>query len=102
MTCVWRAETAACRLAKLDAGLPVNDQPDESDCRSACLNLAYTDRNIEEQRARAHQWEATAADPLTPRPMRDRAAALATRAQAIIQRHQRERDPVLQDSEGTT
>lgn len=101
MTCVWRAETAACRMAKLEAGLPVDDQPDESDCRSACSNLAYTDRSIDEQRVRAHQWDATAADPLTPRPIRDRAAALAAQAHAIIQWHQRDRDPALHDAEGS-
>lgn len=99
MTCVWRAETAACRHAKLEAGLPADDQPDEADCRSACPNLAYTDRNIEEQRARAHHWEAAAADPLAPRPIRDRAAALAARAHAIVQQHERGHDPVLHDAE---
>jgi hypothetical protein len=50
MTCVWRRESAACRHAKLEAGLPAGDKPDESECRSGCLNLAYTERNIEEQR----------------------------------------------------
>ncbi|TVT36819.1 hypothetical protein FNH05_25285 [Amycolatopsis rhizosphaerae] len=101
MTCVWRAETAACRLAKLEVGLPADDYPDESDCRSACPNLAYTDRNIEQQRARAHHWEAAAADPLAPGPIRDRAAALAARARAIVQQHERGHDPVLHGAGGS-
>jgi integrase len=41
MTCVWTKETAACRKAKLAAGLPDADAPDDTDCRSACVNLAY-------------------------------------------------------------
>lgn len=48
MTCVWRAATAACRKAKLALGLPGTDAPDESECRSSCANLAYTDRDIAE------------------------------------------------------
>jgi hypothetical protein len=91
MTCVWRRETAACRHAKLEAGLPASDGPDESECRSGCLNLAYTERNIEQQRTWLHRWTTTAADPLVPRPLRDRAAALGAQAQAIIERHNQER-----------
>ena len=32
MTCVWRLETADCHKARLDAGLPVEDGPDEGEC----------------------------------------------------------------------
>ncbi|WP_069774272.1 hypothetical protein [Streptomyces agglomeratus] len=46
MTCVHRAETAVCRKEKLLLGLPADDGPDESLCRSTCANLAYTDRDI--------------------------------------------------------
>ncbi|MFE9685413.1 hypothetical protein [Streptomyces sp. NPDC006285] len=46
MTCVYRAETAACRKEKLLLGLPADDGPDASLCRSTCVNLAYTDRDI--------------------------------------------------------
>jgi len=87
MTCVWRRETAACRLAKLEVGLPAGDGPDESACQSGCQNLAYTDRNVALQRSRAQRWTETAADPLVPRPLRDRAAAPSARANAIIDRH---------------
>ncbi len=88
MTCVWHPPTAACRQARLEAGLPARDGPEESECHSGCRNLAYTDRDIDRQRARLAAWQAQAADPLAPRPLRDRAAALAERAQAIIDRHE--------------
>jgi integrase len=89
MTCVWRRETAACHQARLEAGLPALDGPNESECRSTCTNLAYTDRNIDEQLLRLNRWEITAADRLTPRPLRDRAAALAADGHAIIDAHER-------------
>jgi len=41
MTCVWRAETAACRKAKIAQGLPADDVPDETECRTTCQNLAW-------------------------------------------------------------
>jgi hypothetical protein len=91
MTCVWRAETAACRAARLAAGLPGGDAPDESECRNSCSNLTYTDRDIAVQREHAARLAAAAADPLSPAPLRDRAAAQAARVQAIIDRHDRSR-----------
>lgn len=87
MTCVWRAATAACRKAKLALGLPDDDAPDESECRSACSNLAYTDRDIEDVQRRRERHQADAADPLAPRPRRDRAAAQAAQLSGIIDRH---------------
>jgi integrase len=87
MTCVWRAETAACRKNKLELGLPANDAPDESECRSTCQNLAYTDRDIHQLRERLTVLDASATDLLAPRPLRDRAAAQADQARKIIQRH---------------
>lgn len=100
MTCVWRADTAACRQAKLAAGLPANEAPDESECRSACPNLAYTDRDIAHQRKRLAVWAADAADPLAPRPLRDRAGVLAERARLIIARHESVRTSVADDAQG--
>ncbi|MGW1976615.1 integrase [Streptomyces sp. NPDC001889] len=87
MTCVWRAATAACRTAKLALGLPDEDGPDESECRSDCTNLAYTDRNITELEQDLHLLERSASDPLAPQPLRDRAGALAGRTAALIRRH---------------
>ncbi|MFG3410220.1 hypothetical protein [Streptomyces sp. NPDC048142] len=87
MTCVWRLETAACHKARLDAGLPPEDGPNEAECQSSCTNLVYTDRNIVEQRRLQGQWEAAAADQFSPRPLRDRAAALAKNSRAIIEDH---------------
>ncbi|WP_051845836.1 hypothetical protein [Streptomyces sp. NRRL F-5053] len=88
MTCVWRRETAACRKARLGAGLPAEDGPNEAECWSSCSNLLYTDRNIVVQRRLQQQWEQAAADQLSPRPRRDRAAALAERSRTIIEAHQ--------------
>ena len=89
MTCVWSTETAACRKAKLAAGLPADDAPDEAECRSTCLNLAYTDRDIGQLRRRlAALVDAGAADPLAPRPLRDRAGGPGRRRRSIIARHE--------------
>jgi integrase len=91
MTCVWRAETAACRNTRLQQGLPVSDAPEPSECQSSCRNLVYTDRDIAAQRERADRLTTAAADPAAPAPLRDRAAAQAAHAQAIIDRHDRSR-----------
>ena len=88
MTCVYTAETAACRKARTDQGLPAADAPHESECRTACQNLAWTDRDISRLRSRLTDLDASAADSLAPRPLRDRAAAQASRARDIIARHQ--------------
>ncbi|MCQ8195350.1 hypothetical protein [Streptomyces rugosispiralis] len=82
-----RRETAACRKARLDAGLPAEDGPNVGECRSSCANIVYIDRNIAVQRRLHTQWEAAAADPLSPRPLRDRAAALAESCRVIIAAH---------------
>jgi integrase len=87
MTCVWRKETALCRKVKLDAGLPADDAPDESECRTACQNLAYTDRDVTTLRSRAQALEAAAADTLAPHPIRTRLANQAEQLHRIIARH---------------
>lgn len=97
MTCVWRAATAACRKAKLALGLPGADAPDETDCRSTCANLAYTDRDITDLQQALVQLQADAADPLAPEPRRDRAAAQAEQHLTIIERH---RDSATEDGRG--
>lgn len=99
MTCVHRAETAACRAARIADGLPGGDGPDDSECRSTCVNLAYTDRDIASLRERTVRLAAAAADPLAPAPLRDRAAAQAARAQAIIDRHESSR-PAAAEPDG--
>ncbi|MET8743769.1 hypothetical protein [Streptomyces sp. NPDC004728] len=74
-TCVWRAPTAACHKAKLGFGLPDDDAPDESECRSSPADLAYTDRDIEDVQRRRERHRADAADPPALKPRRDRAEA---------------------------
>ncbi|MFG2440804.1 integrase SAM domain protein [Streptomyces sp. NPDC048508] len=88
MSCVHRAETAECRKEKLALGLPEDSGPDETFCRSSCTNLVYTDRDIAHQQGRIPLWDATATDPLSPRPRRDRAAALASQARTVIEEHE--------------
>ncbi|MFJ4582651.1 integrase SAM domain protein [Streptomyces echinatus] len=94
MTCVHRAETAECRKEKLALGLPDDTGPDETFCSTSCGNLAYTDRDIVYLQSRVQEWEATAHDPLSPRPRRDRAAALASRARTVIEQHNASRPTV--------
>jgi hypothetical protein len=89
MTCVWRAETAACRKAKLERGPSTDDSPDEAECRTTCQNFAYTDRDVEQLKRELTALHAAAADPLAPRPIRDRATAQAAQRQAIIGRNRR-------------
>lgn len=100
MTCVWRAETAACRNTRLTQGLPAADAPEPSECQSSCRNLAYTGRDIQRLSREAAEMEAAAADPLVPGPLRDRAAAQAAGYKAIIERHHASRPLAGDDEEG--
>ncbi|MCM3883109.1 integrase [Frankia sp. R82] len=86
LTCVYRAETAECRRILAGQGI-TPDGPQESHCRSTCSNLAYTDRSIDQLRARLGLLGAAIGDPLTPQPLRDRAHAQAQTARATIDRH---------------
>lgn len=94
MTCVWTKETAACRKAALAAGLPDADGPDHAQCRTACVNLAYTDRDVQQLRDRLRALDAHAGDLLAPQPLRDRAAAQAAMVRVVIDQHEQTRpDP---------
>lgn len=86
LTCVYRAETAECRRILAQQGITLVG-PQESHCRSTCVNLAHTDRSISQLRARLDLLEATIGDPLAPQPLRDRAHAQAQAAKATIDRH---------------
>ncbi|WP_329312994.1 integrase [Streptomyces sp. NBC_01262] len=88
MTCVWRPETAACRTARLAQGLPEPVGPDESECRSNCTNLAFTDRDIARRKQGLRELESALTDPLAPQPLRDRAAAQAERIASPVHRHE--------------
>jgi integrase len=87
MTCVWRAETAACRNSRIAQGLPADDAPVEAECQSTCQNLAYTDRDITQLQGRLAVLQAAAGDPLAPLPLRDRAAAQAARVRTVMEHH---------------
>ncbi|ABL79468.1 MULTISPECIES: hypothetical protein [unclassified Nocardioides] len=90
MTCVYRAETAACRTSRIAHGLPAPDGPLEAECQSGCVNLAYTDRDIARLRERLNVLNAAADDQMTPAPLRDRARAQADQVRAVLTRHQTE------------
>lgn len=66
MTCVWRAETAACRNARMQQNLPVTDAPEPGECQSSCRNLPYTDRDITTARRQLTLLHQAATDPLAP------------------------------------
>jgi len=66
MTCVWRAETAACRNARMQQNLPVTDAPEPAECQSSCRNLPYTDRDITTARRQLTLLHQAATDPLAP------------------------------------
>ncbi|MFF3159488.1 hypothetical protein [Streptomyces sp. NPDC057910] len=87
MTCVYRAETAFCRSARLAAGLSV-DGPDQSHCQSACTNLACTDSDIDTLRDEHARLVTSAADPQSPLPLRDRAGTQADQLSTLIVRHE--------------
>jgi hypothetical protein len=101
MTCVWRAETAACRREKIEFGLPPGDAPDESRCRTTCQNLAYTDRDIDLLRGRLDVLDAAAGDPLSPRPRRDRAADQAAQVRTVVEHHDPDRPEGQRETEGS-
>jgi hypothetical protein len=90
MTCVYRPEQAECRKARLAQDLPAAG-PDDVECRSTCQNLAYTDRDIDHLQVRLAALDRAAADPLAPRPLRERAAGQAGTIRATIERHERTR-----------
>lgn len=99
MTCVWQAETAACRNARIAEGLPAGDAPEQAECRTTCQNLAYTDRDIRQLRERLGVLAAAATDPLAPRPLQDRAADQASLVRDIITRHDSTRSGSTGDGE---
>jgi integrase len=99
MTCVHRKETALCAKAREAAGVPT-DGPHEAECQLACVNLAFTDRDIASLGEDLRRWQAEARDPLSPRPRRERAAAQANRIASIIERHERTRPGVTKNQEG--
>jgi len=88
MTCVYRAETAACRTTRQAQGLPIADGPLEAECQSECVNLAYTDRDIARLRERLNVLNAAADDRIAPAPLRGRARAQADQILAVLTRHQ--------------
>jgi integrase len=91
MTCVFDPAKAKCRLKP--TGDDDHRTPDLDDCQPGCQNIARTDRNIADLRARATELAALVADPLGPAPLRERERHELERVRAIIDEHDRTRPP---------
>jgi len=88
MTCVYRAETAACRTSRQAEGLPIDDGPIESECQAGCVNLAYTDRDIPRLHERLDVLDDATDDSMAPAPLRDRVRAQADQIRVVLARNQ--------------
>jgi hypothetical protein len=64
---------------------------DTTKVNTGAAETTDTDREIATLRERVTRMAAAAADPLAPSPLRDRAAAQASRAQDVIDRHESSR-----------
>lgn len=89
MTCVFDPEKALCHNAS------ERDQtkrtPDLDDCRPACHNIAYTDRDIEQLRTRHNELSQILSEYLAPSPRHHRERSEHQRLAAIIANHDNRR-----------
>jgi len=72
---------------------------DTTKVNTGAAETTYTDRDISQLRERLAILDAAAADPLAPRPLRDRSAAQASRLRDIITRHDSTKPPGANDGE---
>jgi hypothetical protein len=63
--------------------------PDQDDCRSTCRNIAYTDRDIAQVRAKVTELRALLDDFLAPSPRHSRTRAELDRLTGLIRAHER-------------
>ncbi len=87
MTCVFDPAKALCQLHTSDGD--VRRTPDQDDCRPNCQNVAYTDRNIADLRARAAKLQELTADNQPPSPRWQRDRAERDRLSKILRDHDR-------------
>ncbi|MFJ3638020.1 hypothetical protein [Streptomyces sp. NPDC090112] len=64
MTCVLDPKRAACRLRSEEDS--TRRTPDLDDCRPNCVNLARTDRDIEQVLVQIERLRSLVGDPLVP------------------------------------
>ncbi|WP_217900791.1 hypothetical protein [Rhodococcus sp. 14-2470-1b] len=64
MTCVFDPRRAACRLSRDDTD--TRRTPDLADCRPNCVNIARTDRDIDELTTDIETLRVLVDDPLAP------------------------------------
>jgi hypothetical protein len=96
----WRwCATRGSRRARWTARQQDGNIRDTTEVNTSTAETTRTDRDIQRMSHHLAQMEAAAADPLAPRPLRDRATARAARYQAIIGRHQASRPRAGDDQE---
>jgi hypothetical protein len=89
MTCVFDPAKALCQLRGNERDSRAT--PDQDDCRSNCVNLAYIDRDITVFRKQAKDLEVLLGEFLAPSPRYRRARAELDRVRNIIHNHARTR-----------
>ena len=86
MTCVFKAQEAACQLrGSIDDPMLT---PDIDDCRPTCRCIAHTDRDIEAIQQHRNQLHEIVSDPLAPPIRHQREQRELQRLDRILERHQ--------------
>ena len=89
MTCVFDPAKALCQLR--NDTTDTRRTPDQDDCRPNCQNIAYTDRDIADLRARLGELRELTGDHLSPSPRWHRERAERDRLVAILRDHDHEK-----------
>lgn len=87
MTCVFDQAKALCQLRSTEGDVRV--APDQGDCRSNCRNIAYTDGDIAQVRAKVTDLRALLDDFLAPPPRHSCTRAELERLNGLVRAHER-------------
>ncbi|WP_458682755.1 hypothetical protein [Prescottella equi] len=85
MTCVLDPQRAACRLGADDSN--TRRTPDLTDCRPHCVNIARTDRDIDQLRRQHEQLRVIVDDPFAPPIRHERERHQLERLERLIDEH---------------
>jgi hypothetical protein len=85
MTCVFDPAKALCQLR--NGATDTRRTPDQDNCRPNCQNIAYTDRDIADLRARLIELQKLTGDHLAPSPRWRRERAERDRLIGILRDH---------------
>ena len=91
MTCVLDPQRAACRLRREEDG--TRRTPDLDDCRPNCVNIARTDRDIEQVLIQIEQLRPIVEDPLAPSYRHAREQHELDRLERVAAAHARSEGP---------